>query len=52
LFDALFDQDIISHETAINKLIELNTVNAKLNLPKKECESRIEKWKNCKNSLN
>lgn len=52
VFDALFDQDIISHETAINKLIELNTVNAKLNLPKKECESRIEKWKNCKNSLN
>jgi hypothetical protein len=45
VFDALLEHNCITTEMAINKLIELNTINAKLNLPKKECEARIEKWK-------
>jgi predicted nucleic acid-binding protein len=44
VFDALLEHNSINTETAINKLNELNTINAKLNLPKKECEARIEKW--------
>lgn len=46
VFDALLAQNCINTETAISKLNELNTINPKLNLPKKECEGRIEKWKN------
>ncbi len=46
VFDALLEHNCINTETAITKLTELNTINAKLNLPKKECEVRIEKWLN------
>lgn len=45
VFDALLDQHCISTVIAIKKLNELTTINTKLNLPKKECEARIEKWK-------
>jgi len=45
VFDALLENNCITPQTAISKLIELNTINAKLNLPKKECEARVEKWK-------
>lgn len=46
VFDALLKHQCIRPQTAISKLNELNTINAKLNLPKKECDLRIEKWKN------
>jgi predicted nucleic acid-binding protein len=46
VLDALLEHNCINTETAINKLNELNTINAKLNLPKKDCEAMIEKWKN------
>ncbi len=45
VFDALLEHNCINTETAIMKLNELNTINAKLNLPEKECKARIEKWK-------
>jgi predicted nucleic acid-binding protein len=45
VFDALLDHQCVSPQIAISKLNELNIINAKLNLPKKECEARIEKWK-------
>lgn len=45
VFDALLEHKCISTETAIMKLNELNTINAKLNLPEKECKARIEIWK-------
>ncbi len=45
VFDALIEHKCITPETAIVKLNELTTINAKLSLPKKECEARIEKWK-------
>jgi len=45
VFDALLEHNCITPQTAISKLNELNTINAKLNLPKKECEARVEKWK-------
>lgn len=40
VFDALLDHNCITPQIAISKLDELNTINAKLNLPKKECELR------------
>lgn len=46
VFDALLAHHCITTEMAIHKLNELNTINAKLNLPKKECEARMEQWKN------
>lgn len=46
VFDALLEHQCITPQTAINKLNELTMINSKLNLPKKECEARIEKWKN------
>jgi predicted nucleic acid-binding protein len=45
VFDALIEHKCITPETAIIKLNELTTINAKLSLPKKEYEARIEKWK-------
>jgi len=45
VFDALLEHQCITPDIAITKLYELNTINSKLNLPKKECEARIEKWK-------
>ncbi len=45
VFDALLDHGCITPATAIAKLNELNSINAKLSLPKKECEARIEMWK-------
>jgi predicted nucleic acid-binding protein len=45
VFDALLDHQCISPQQAIDKLQELHLVNSKLNLPRKECEVRIEKWK-------
>ncbi len=45
VFDAMLEHNCIDTQTAINKLIELQTINIKLNLPKKECEARILKWK-------
>jgi predicted nucleic acid-binding protein len=45
VFDAMVEQRCINLQTAINKLIELQSINTKLNLPKKECEARISKWK-------
>jgi len=45
VFDALLEHNCITPQTAISKLNELNTINAKLNLPKKACEARVEKWK-------
>ena len=45
VFDALLEHNCITPQTAISKLNELNTINAKLNLPKKECEAKVEKWK-------
>jgi len=44
VFDALLEHQCVSPQIAISKLNELNIINAKLNLPKKECEARIEKW--------
>jgi hypothetical protein len=41
----MLEHNCIDSQTAINKLIELQTINIKLNLPKKECEARILKWK-------
>ena len=49
VFDALLQHRCITPQTAISKLTELNTINAKLNLPKKECEARIEKWEELNN---
>jgi len=46
VFDALLEHNCIDSETAINKLNELNTINAKLRLPEKEYKSRINKWSN------
>lgn len=45
VFDALLDHRCITASLAILKLNQLNTINTKLNLPKKECDARIEKWK-------
>jgi predicted nucleic acid-binding protein len=45
VFDALLQYDCITHGTAIDKLNELNNINIKLSLPKKECEARIDYWK-------
>ncbi len=45
VFDALIEHKCITPETAIIKLNELTTINAKLSFPKKEYEARIEKWK-------
>lgn len=45
VFDALQEHQCLSPQNAIIKLNELNTINAKLNLPKKECDARIEKWR-------
>ncbi len=44
IFDALLQQNCITPQTAITKLNQLNTINPKLNLPKVECDARIEKW--------
>jgi predicted nucleic acid-binding protein len=44
VFDALLLHNCITPQTAIDKLTELNTINSKLNLPKKECDARIDKW--------
>lgn len=44
VFDALIDQDCITPGLAIDKLNELGTVNPRLQLPRKECEERIELW--------
>lgn len=45
VFDNLFEKSILSGITAIEKLNELcNTVNPKLGLPKKECQTRIKLW--------
>jgi predicted nucleic acid-binding protein len=49
VFDALLEHNCINTETATTKLKELNIINPKLNLPKKECEARIEKWRNRRN---
>lgn len=46
VFDALLQHNCITPQEAINKLDELNIVNSKLNLPKKECELRKAKWLN------
>lgn len=45
VFDELLKYNCINAKTAISKLEELNTINSKLNLPRKECEARIEKWR-------
>ena len=45
VFDALVEHKCITPMKAIAKLNELNSTNIKLNLPKKECEVRIEIWK-------
>lgn len=44
IFDALITQQCITPKIAVTKLTELFTINPKLNLPKKECEVRIEIW--------
>lgn len=44
VMDAMVEHTCIDPSTAITKLNELNTINPKLNLPKKECDLRIEKW--------
>jgi predicted nucleic acid-binding protein len=44
VFDALIEQNCITPQQAITKLIELNTINTKLKLPVKECEKRIDLW--------
>lgn len=46
VFDALLENNCITPQIAISKLNELNTINSKLNLPKKDCEARIEMWLN------
>lgn len=46
IFDKMIEEETITPLLAINKLTELRElVNPRLNLPKSECESRIEKWK-------
>lgn len=45
VFDALVEHKCITPKTAITKLHELNSINFKLNLPKRECDARIETWK-------
>lgn len=45
VFDALLEHKCITPQAAIKKLNDLNSINSKLHLPKKECEARIEKWK-------
>lgn len=45
-FDNLLEYNCLNPEVAITKLLELITINPWLNLPRKECEARIEKWRN------
>jgi hypothetical protein len=45
LFDALLEHHCITPQIAIDKLTELQLINSKLSLPKKECDIRIEYWK-------
>ncbi|MGI6319885.1 MAG: hypothetical protein ACOXZK_02720 [Bacteroidales bacterium] len=52
VFDALLENNCITPQIAISKLNELNTINSKLNLPKKDCEARIEMWLNQANQDN
>ena len=45
VFDQMVDTNTLDSSLACNKLDELcTTINPKLNLPKKECELRKEKW--------
>jgi predicted nucleic acid-binding protein len=45
LFDTMIEQGTIAPVQAIRKLKELREqVNPRLNLPKSECETRIENW--------
>jgi predicted nucleic acid-binding protein len=44
VFDALIDQGCITATTGIQKLEELDRINSKLKIPRKECEERIRKW--------
>lgn len=46
VFDALVEHNCITPQEAIRKLSELHTINTKLRLPPKECDVRIEQWKN------
>ena len=52
VFDALLENNCITPQIAISKLNELNTINSKLNIHKKECEARIEMWLNQANQDN
>jgi uncharacterized protein YacL len=52
VFDALLQHNCINAEIAISKLNELNTINSKLNLPRKECELRIKNWSESSNPNN
>jgi len=46
VFDKMIDENAISPQHAIEKLIELReVVNPRLNLPKIECENRLEMWR-------
>jgi len=45
LFDALLEHHCITPQIAVDKLTELQLINSKLSLPKKECDIRIEYWK-------
>lgn len=44
VFDALIAQGLITPGFAIYKLNELGAVNPKLQLPRRDCEERIERW--------
>lgn len=48
VFDAMLEHQCIRPSDAISKLKELNAINPRLKLPPKECEARMEKWKNMK----
>ncbi len=46
VFDKMVDENTITPQNAILKLTELReVVNPRLNLPKIECENRLEHWK-------
>jgi len=46
VFDIMITENTITHQHAIEKLTELReVVNPRLNLPKTECENRLELWR-------
>ena len=46
IFDKMVAENIFTPQNAIEKLTELiEVVNPRLNLPKVECENRLEQWK-------